>query len=831
MKVSTATRLSISLVALTVSVLLAAQSMGMMPDPADAALKGRTHLCESLALSCSMAAQRGNFDEVRDIAGAIMQRNADVLSVGLRRADGRLLVDTGGHAGLWKLKPQDRSTDGFIQVPIFQGEKQWGTLEFCFHPLRGHGLWGFLGHPILRLLVFTASLGYVAYLLYLRRTLRYLDPSSVIPERVKAMLDTLAEGVLVLDRRERVVLANDAFGSLVGRPASQLAGLAAATLPWTKSGESPEQVVFPWAQTLRTGVGHRGTQIALFSSGGAERRLVLSCAPIHTEKGSTRGVLLTFDDVTEIEAANAQLRETLDMLGRSRDEIERQNKELQALAITDPLTGCRNRRSFHADFQSRWGAAQRYGSSLACVMVDVDFFKKINDRYGHSIGDQVLQHVAGVLRSLARDSDMVCRYGGEEFCMLLPEADVIAASLAAERFRATIESRPCGGVSVTASIGVSSIELDAGSPQALLDQADKCLYAAKRGGRNRVVRWDEIRDTPAADGPRAAVPLETPISSKTSVPISFHAVTALMSALAHRDKGTADHSRRVADLCAAGTVGLMSVKDRFVLEVGALLHDIGKLGVPDAVLLKPGSLSEDEWTIMRSHDRMGVEIISAAFGSRELTEIVRTHHAQFGSEAFDPTLPKGKDIPLGARILALADAYDAMVSDRPYRRGRHRELAFEELRRCAGGQFDPDLVEPFIAAVLARDRAAHARLTVQPTGAPQTEAAALESVRDETALRLRLEVERLAWAAEARDLACLAEVARQVAATAAVDGLGDFADRVRELERAATERGADIDYDALTRAVNDLLELCRSPQGLRRIEQGLGVTVGAENCS
>jgi diguanylate cyclase (GGDEF)-like protein/putative nucleotidyltransferase with HDIG domain len=823
MKVSTATRLSISLVALTLSVLLAAQSIGMMPDPADAALKGRKDLCESLAVGCSMAAQRGDLGAIRDMAGAILSHDKDLLSLGLRRADGQLLVDMGGHVGRWQLKPGERSNDSFVQVPIFQRDQQWGTLEICFKPLHGHGFLGFLGHPVLRLLLFTSALAYVAYLLYLRKTLRYLDPSSVIPERVKAMLDTLAEGVLVLDRRERVVLANDAFGSLVGRAASQLTGLAAATLPWSKTKGQDGQVLFPWARTLRTGVGHRGSPIALVSGEhSTERRLVLNCAPIHADKGSTRGVLLTFDDVTEIEATNNQLRETLDMLGRSRDEIERQNKELQALATTDPLTGCRNRRSFHAEFQSRWGAAMRYGKSLACVMVDVDFFKKINDRYGHTTGDQVLQHVASILRSLARDSDMVCRYGGEEFCMLLPEADVIAASQAAERFRATIESKSCGGVNVTVSVGISTQELGADSPQALLDQADKCLYAAKRGGRNRVVRWDEIRDTPLAQGPEAsALPSATPIPDRASVPISFHAVTALMSALAHRDKGTADHSRRVADLCAAAAVGLMSVKDRFVLEVGALLHDIGKLGVPDAILLKPGELNEQEWTIMRSHDRMGVEIISAAFGSTELTEIVRTHHAQFACDAFDPTLPKGRDIPLGARILALADAYDAMVSNRPYRGGRDRDKAFEELRRCSGGQFDPDLVEPFIAAVLARDRAAQGRLNDHPSGAPETEAGASEELRDEMSLRIRLEVERLACAAEAKDLACLAEVAREVvAATADVEGLGDFSAKVKELERSASERGSEIDYDALVRVVNELLAQCRGSQGLLSAQPG-----------
>jgi putative nucleotidyltransferase with HDIG domain len=268
---------------------------------------------------------------------------------------------------------------------------------------------------------------------------------------------------------------------------------------------------------------------------------------------------------------------------------------------------------------------------------------------------------------------------------------------------------------VTASLGVSGIELGAEAPPHLLDQADQALYAAKRGGRNHVVSWAEMPPGFAAapEDPQS----HSSADNRANVPIPFHAVTALSSALAHRDPGTALHSERVADLVVATAHGLLTPGELYVAEVAALLHDIGKLGVPDRILHKPGPLTHDEWQIMRQHERYGIEIVGAAFGTAQVTEIIRTHHAWYAGNPETPDLPKGEQISVGARVLTIADAYDAMVSDRVYRKARSAEEAIAELRRCAGTQFDPALVERFITALQTRQRESN---SLRPEARPST---------------------------------------------------------------------------------------------------------------
>jgi diguanylate cyclase (GGDEF)-like protein len=422
-------------------------------------------------------------------------------------------------------------------------------------------------------------------------------------------------------------------------------------------------------------------------------------------------------------------------------------------------------------------------------MLDIDHFKAINDECGHAVGDQVLQQVAETLKGIVRQSDFICRYGGEEFCILLPHSHLEEASQAAERLRQAIATRSYSNLNITASLGVTALSLGAREPLDLLDQADRALYAAKRTGRNRVVRTDAM---PALDDPGPPPHLPSPPAEAEVVPIPFHAVTALLSALAYRNVDTGEHSRRVADLCVALANGLMPQRSCYILEVAGLLHDIGKLGVPDSILLKPGPLTPEEWKVMRTHEQVGVEILAAAFTCAELTSFVRTHHAWFGGTPYDPDLPKGTDIPLGARILSIADAYDAMISNRVYRPGRSREAAFAELRRCAGKQFDPELVERFIEIVLSNDMSRN-KSELQ--------------LSKQAALRIGVQIEKLACAIDAQDNHSLALMAGRLQATASESGVRQIADLASQLQRSA--QSANNWLDPLQLTIN-LLDLCRS---------------------
>ena len=192
-------------------------------------------------------------------------------------------------------------------------------------------------------------------------------------------------------------------------------------------------------------------------------------------------------DITPLEQKKKELHFALDQLHHSAEEVRKQNEELERLATTDPLTECLNRRAFFAHFETHWANAEHAGRPLSCIMVDLDYFKMVNDEHGHATGDEVLKGVAGLLRTTARLGDYVCRFGGEEFCVLLPNSPLEEALSAAERFRKAVELSKFAGLSKTASFGVSAMSLGAKEPHEMLDQADKALYFAKRNGRNQVM--------------------------------------------------------------------------------------------------------------------------------------------------------------------------------------------------------------------------------------------------------------------------------------------------------------------------------------------------------
>ena len=680
-----------ALVCVGASLILGAHWFGLIPDSHELRASSRRTLSETIAINAAAHIRKNQFAELQVTAQTLADRNPDLLSVGIRTQAGQLKVDSGHHAELWQQQSavspgrndsesqnpdSQRSSSQIsgvdvIQVPVTLNQVRWGSVELCFRAPE-HSFTGAIAeHPLVRLLAFFCCMGVVAYTIFVGKVIYVFNNTQVVPERVRQALDTLAEGLLVLDENARIVLANDAFAKTVGVAPQYLTEMSADSLPW-QFARGQDHGSLPWHRAIEDCRIETERMLLLQMDDGSQRILSVNAAPLGGNR-TRRGALATFRDVTHIEEHRAELEKMLSMLRCSRDEIERKNRELEILATQDSLTGCLNRRAFFERMAKKWERHQKTGTPISCIMIDNDHFKQVNDTFGHAVGDEVLRRVSAVLRGRHSEHGLVCRYGGEEFCIMLPAVSYEDAIEQAELTRIAI-SQICFDepkeLRLTASVGVSETRFDAGDAQELINQADVCLYAAKRAGRNCVIPYTHKMAELEGDIAEHA--------DRKGVEIPFQGVAALMAALSYRDPKTAEHSRRVADLCKRVAEDMFDLHDLHLMEIAALLHDVGKVGVPDHILLKPGPLTREEWEIMSRHDHIGVEIVDSAFGCKELTHILKTHHTFFGTPEHPQNQTAKDEIPLPARILAICDCYDAIVSDRVYRSGRSHEEAIAE---------------------------------------------------------------------------------------------------------------------------------------------------------
>ena len=491
MRLSPAVRISLGLVSLTISLLLLSKVLGFAPDSTEAVLESRKNLSESLAIHFSAAAQRGDIPLIRETLQSIVARNNDIRSAAIRDAKGGLLAEAGNHLASWKPPADNHSTSTHVQIPIFQGNKRWATVELSFAPLWINNLTSNFRNSYFSLILFIACTGFAGYLLLIKRTLRELDPSTVVPGRVQAAFDVLKEGVLILDEKEHVVLANTAFAELVDKSTSELIGFKGSELGWKGCKSSEQRKLLPWIQVLNDKKSITGSRLVMERGSKNAVTFIVNTAPVLDAKGKNRGVLVTFDDVTEVEEKNVELNLAVNKLQTTTEEVQTKNLELEFLANHDPLTLLLNRRALNREFSKAFSEAQQDDTELSCIMCDIDHFKSVNDRYGHATGDKVIKMIAGLLQRHSRENDMVGRYGGEEFCIVLPGIETGVAAKIGNRIRQAIKEDSTSGVQVTMSFGISSIKLNAHSPEELTNQADKALYIAKESGRNRVVCWGD----------------------------------------------------------------------------------------------------------------------------------------------------------------------------------------------------------------------------------------------------------------------------------------------------------------------------------------------------
>ena len=799
MKISSLARINFSIIMVCVAAILFAKLTGLIPDDRVFEANKRVQLCESLATNVSYSVGDHDLRKVGKQLEMFASRNKDLLSVGLRRHEGDLVVVVGEHDRKWREVANDRG-DGLYVVPIKNSVAEWGQLEIRFTPLYS-GVNRVLSQSMLKLLAVVAFLVGVIGWWHLRRVLRYLDPSKSVPPRVREVLNSFAEGVVVLDPDDRIVLVNDSFIRYVETSRDRLLGSDLFDLPWQFLDDDGQSKKRTWHSI------DRGTQMRLADDNGQIKTIFsVNASAVLDDNGKNKGVMLAFADVTSLERNRAALLTTLQDLSRSKEEIANQNEELRYLATRDSLTGCVNRRTFFELFEQHWSNSIADSTPLSGIMVDIDFFKSINDSHGHGVGDEVLRQTGDLLKKLTREQDVVCRYGGEEFALLMPGLRVDEAFAAAEQLRLGMEQLEFAKFSVTVSIGVSAFDLGASNPQAMLDQADQCLYVAKRNGRNQVIRFDTVpAELLIADHSRK--PQRAPGLNTATIPYS--AVSALVSALSFRDHETAAHSMRVSNYAASLAQSVLSPKDVYVVEIAALLHDIGKVGVPDAILLKPGKLTTEEWAIMERHDRVGAEIIKRSFKHQGLTEIVKFHHYRFGGNGTKDQPIQGAELPIGARILTIVDSFDAMTSDRPYRNGMSVTDAIVELKRCAGTQFDPELVDKFV------DLVESGCLTINTTSSAEYSGDVMLAIGDQ--------VELLVDAADMGDGETFLAVAGRLQLIAKKHGVGIVSDAASKAIESASD---DAQVENLLAETFDLLAACRSMRcGIADSEQNRQVEV------
>lgn len=366
---------------------------------------------------------------------------------------------------------------------------------------------------------------------------------------------------------------------------------------------------------------------------------------------------------------------------------------LEQKSRIDELTGLFNRRHFEERLKEEVSRHSRYGDAFSIFMLDLDNFKAYNDTYGHPAGDTLLSQIGKIIKVSVRNVDQAFRYGGDEFVVILPQTTREDAYVVAERVRGQI-ARAMGkkAIAVTSSIGLANYPADGVVADELVDVADNALYHAKRAGGNRILPSSKISSEPLDEGV---------VHGNYAKRNGLSAVYALVSAVEAKDPYIYGHSRKVNTyaVALAEAIGL-SPGEVANVSTAALLHDIGKIGIPDKVLNKKGKLNEEDWRAIKAHPKLGATIISNIPHLVPCVNSILHHHERWDGSGYPEGL-KGEEIPIEARILAIADTFEAMTSARPYRPALSLEEIVKELRQGAGLQFDPKLVEVFIGIVEA----------------------------------------------------------------------------------------------------------------------------------
>jgi diguanylate cyclase (GGDEF)-like protein/putative nucleotidyltransferase with HDIG domain len=507
-----------------------------------------------------------------------------------------------------------------------------------------------------------------------------MDISSADADRLFSKLSDFPDGVVVVNAGGVVRFANALalffFGAGTGTLDGRTLGLT------VRPGETVEQEIGD--RTLEV----RATPI----SWAGEDGFLLAIRDVSARKRSEH----------QLAAAMSDLRLALASEKVLLNELDKKNKELTELSITDGLTGLYNHRYIQERFEFEFKRVKRYGGNLGCMMIDIDHFKALNDTCGHQCGDFVLRELSDLIKMISREVDICGRYGGEEFVILTSVA-LEQTVQHASKLHAAVDGHAFAWAGkklhVTVSIGVADFRPGMKDRRELIERADAAMYRAKEDGRNLIRTWKEKQEGGEASADQvAAQQLRKKFSDLSSRMRSacMEQAVALVNTVDTRDPFAKEHSPGVSAVAAEIARGMgFSEGEVAVVRNAGLLHDVGKIAVSRDILVKRAPLTNEEFEVVRKHPAISVTILKdLGFVEPELP-IILHHHERFDGTGYPHGL-KGREIPVGARILAVADAFDAMTSGRAYRKEMPIEEAAAGLAAGSGSQFAPDVVEVFL---------------------------------------------------------------------------------------------------------------------------------------